>query len=432
MELDNQTLDEILSGRSPYLEQHCDGALWLMLGSFSHAADEVLERLAAGTQKLEGIELGIIQLSPRAAKILLGMNVDFLFLSGLRGLDEQAAFVLGAYPFDARPIRQLRLEEPISERAAAWLVGEPPPENGCDRPLTVSVPSITLPVAQALSRHTHELYLEVRGEMLSPDVAAALAEHKGYYLELWLSDKISDEARRQFSITRGKRVGIKNEGATVYLVNHDMWCSGYEEHLPLSDDGVFGTCIEERRIKQPAEGGVLLGRHVAIALEATGLSPEVGNRVIELGMVEVVDGRPSGRMLHAYFDPERYIEPGAQMVHGIDDIWLEGMPHFEQLAGQVMNFVSDAHLMVIRNPFALSLLDAEMERLGFPLVSASCKSVTEVWVTAKRLWPDEKCDFASILSRLGLPSTEARDALMLARQIVTVSQHLRAMQRTRG
>ena len=75
MELDDQTLDEILSGRSHYLERHSDDAAWLMLGNLRLAADEMLERLAAEMQNLEGIELGINQLSPRAAKALLGMNV---------------------------------------------------------------------------------------------------------------------------------------------------------------------------------------------------------------------------------------------------------------------------------------------------------------------------------------------------------------------
>lgn len=235
MELDNQTLDEILSGRSPYLEQHCDGALWLMLGNFSRAADDALERLAAGMQNLEGIELGINQLSPRAAKVLLGMNVAFLFLTGLRGLAEQAAFVLGACPFDARPIRHLRLEEPISERAAAWLVGEPPPEDRCDRPLTVSVPSITLPVALALSRHTHELYLEVRDEILTPDIAEVLSGHAGYSLTLDCDRGFSDETLQALSGNPGKRTRKPGEWNRAYVVDHDMWSNYYENDASMSE-----------------------------------------------------------------------------------------------------------------------------------------------------------------------------------------------------
>lgn len=228
MELDDQTLDEILSGRSHYLERHSDDAAWLMLGNLRLAADEMLERLAAEMQNLEGIELGINQLSPRAAKALQGMSVEFLCLTGLSGLEEQAAFVLGACPFDTRPIRYLRLAKPISERAAAWLVGEPPPENGCDRPLTVSVPSITLPVAQALSRHTHELYLEVRDEMLSPEIAEVLSRHAGYSLTLDCDCGFSDETLQALFGNPGKRTRKVSQQNRAYVVDHDMWSSGYD------------------------------------------------------------------------------------------------------------------------------------------------------------------------------------------------------------
>ncbi len=228
MELDNQTLDAILSGSSPYLEQHCDGARWLMLVNFTFSSDDVLERLVTGTQNLEGIEIGLNQLSPRAAKALLGMNVDFLFLTGLHDLDEQAAFVLGACPFEARPIRHLRLEEPISERAASWLVGASPPDDHCDSPLTVSIPSITLPVAQALSRHTHELCLEVRDGSLSPEVAAILSGHAGYSLTLDCDCGFSDETLQALAGNSGKRTRKMGQQNRVYVVDHDMWSSHYE------------------------------------------------------------------------------------------------------------------------------------------------------------------------------------------------------------
>lgn len=235
MELDNQTLTAILSGSSAYLEQHSDDTRWLMLGSFTYASDDVLERLAAGMQNLEGIEIGLNQLSPRAAKALLGMNVDFLFLTGLHCLDEQAAFVLGACPFDARPIRHLRLGEPISERAAAWLVGESPPEDSCDSPLTVSVPFITLPAALALSRHTHELYLEVRDQMLSQDVAAILSGHAGYSLTLDCDCGFSDETLQALAGNSGKRTRKMGQRNRVYVVDHDMWSSFYEDDRSLCE-----------------------------------------------------------------------------------------------------------------------------------------------------------------------------------------------------
>lgn len=228
MDLDDETLAAILSGSGPYLEQSCDGARWLNLGGFSHANDDVLESLAASIQNFEGIELGLRQLSPGIATALQRMNIGILALTGLHFLDEQAAFVLGSWSFDTRPIRHLRLRVPVSAQAAAWLVGEPPPEGACDRPLTVSVPSITLPVAQALSRHTHELYLEVREQVLSPDVAAVLCSHTGYSLTLDSDCGFSDEMLRALSSNHRKRIRKLSQRNRVYVVDHDMWCSYYE------------------------------------------------------------------------------------------------------------------------------------------------------------------------------------------------------------
>lgn len=228
MELDDQILAEIFSGRSPYLEQHVDNSRWLMLGSFRHISDDMLERLIGGIQNLEGIELGIKQLSTRMAKALLEMKIDFLCLSGLCRLDEQAAFVLGACPFDTRPIRNLRIDEPISERAATWLIGEPPPENCCDKPLSVSLPYITMPIAQALSRHTHELYLEVRDEILSPDVAEALSGHVGYSMALDCNCGFSDQTLLALFGNPEKLNRKVSQRNRVYLVDDDMWSSHYE------------------------------------------------------------------------------------------------------------------------------------------------------------------------------------------------------------
>lgn len=228
MKLDSEAVFAIWFGESPYLELPGEDIRWLMLGGFTRAKDNVLEMLAAGTMQVEGIELGLKRLSPRAARALLIMKVEFLFLTGLDELNEQAAFLLGAYPFEFRPIRNLRLRKPISAQAAALLVGEPPPEGSCDRPLTVSVPSITLSVAQALARHTHELYLEVRDQPLSPEVAAVLANHAGYSLTLDCDCGFSDETLQALSGNPDKRIRKMGQRNRVYVVDHDMWSSGYE------------------------------------------------------------------------------------------------------------------------------------------------------------------------------------------------------------
>lgn len=217
-ELGSQALNGILSGGNTYLEHHSGNPRWLMLGNFSHASDDVLERLAAGMHDLEGIELGLNRLSPRGAQALLGMNAGFLILTALHALDEETAFVLGACSFDTRPIRHLRLGMPLSEQAATGLVGMTPLEGCCDRPLAVSVPSITLPVTQALARHAHELYLEVWDQALSLEVATALSCHAGCSLTLDCDCGFSHETLQALSGNEKKRVRKAEQRNRVYVV----------------------------------------------------------------------------------------------------------------------------------------------------------------------------------------------------------------------
>jgi hypothetical protein len=222
MELDNETANEILSGRSRYLERHIDGAQWLTLDGFSHASDDVLERFSAQMHHLEGIEIGLNRITPRAAKALVEMNVYILIFTDLHDLDEQAASALGACPFDNRPLRELNLRSSISEKAAASLVGEPPNDDEYDSPLSLSVPSINFRVAQALSRHTHELHVTVRDEMLSADVAEVLSSHAGYFLTVTCGRGFSAEALVALGSNSQKRApkrwGPKN---TYCVVDQD-------------------------------------------------------------------------------------------------------------------------------------------------------------------------------------------------------------------
>lgn len=233
MEIDIQTLDSILAGNSSYLDLLTDGSRWLTLGNFTYCSDFVLNRLVSGVQTVEGIELGLRDLSPTAASILSRLETQFVFLTGLGCLREATAGVLGKWPLASRPIRHLRIAEPISERSATLLVGRPPPIDRCDSPLTVSVPSITLPVAQALSRHTHELYLEVRDEMVSPDIAKVLSGHGGYSLTLDCACGFSDETLQALFGNPGKRTRKVSQRNRVYVVDHEMWSSCYEDdHFP--------------------------------------------------------------------------------------------------------------------------------------------------------------------------------------------------------
>ena len=107
-------------------------------------------------------------------------------------------------------------------------------------------------------------------------------------------------------------------------------------------------------------------RQIVLDTETTGLSPEDGHRVIEIGCVEIVDRRLTGRRLHLYMNPEREIDPGALEVHGLTRERLSGEPRFAEVADRIGEFVSGAELLIHNAPFDLGFLDAEHRRLGRP------------------------------------------------------------------
>ncbi|MBT6276891.1 MAG: DNA polymerase III subunit epsilon [Chromatiales bacterium] len=105
-------------------------------------------------------------------------------------------------------------------------------------------------------------------------------------------------------------------------------------------------------------------RQVVLDTETTGLEPESGHRVIEIGAVELVDRRYSGRQFHQYIDPKRAIDAGALEVHGISSDFLRGKPRFAEIATEFIEFIDGAELVIHNAPFDVAFLDAEFSRLG--------------------------------------------------------------------
>lgn len=105
-------------------------------------------------------------------------------------------------------------------------------------------------------------------------------------------------------------------------------------------------------------------REVVLDTETTGIDPKSGHRIIEIGCVELLDRRLTGRHFHAYINPEREVEEGAFAVHGISDAFLADKPLFAAVANDFMQFVKGARLVIHNAPFDIGFLDMELERLG--------------------------------------------------------------------
>ena len=104
-------------------------------------------------------------------------------------------------------------------------------------------------------------------------------------------------------------------------------------------------------------------RQIVLDTETTGLEPELGHRIIEIGCVEIVNRRVSGRTFHRYLNPERAIDEGAMAVHGIKRADLDDKPKFAEVAEELIGFIADAELVIHNAAFDVAFLDAELARL---------------------------------------------------------------------
>ena len=105
-------------------------------------------------------------------------------------------------------------------------------------------------------------------------------------------------------------------------------------------------------------------RHIVLDTETTGLEWKKGNRVVEIGCVELVERRPTGRTFHKYLNPDREFEAGAQEVTGLTLEFLADKPRFSDVADEFLEFVDGAELVIHNAAFDMGFLEYELSRLG--------------------------------------------------------------------
>jgi DNA polymerase-3 subunit epsilon len=105
-------------------------------------------------------------------------------------------------------------------------------------------------------------------------------------------------------------------------------------------------------------------RQIVLDTETTGLDPESGDRIVEIGCLELINHMPTDRHFHTYVNPERSIPAGATQVSGITDEMLVGKPRFGDVADEFLAFVADSELIIHNAAFDLKFLNSELKRLG--------------------------------------------------------------------
>jgi DNA polymerase-3 subunit epsilon len=164
-------------------------------------------------------------------------------------------------------------------------------------------------------------------------------------------------------------------------------------------------------------------RQVVLDTETTGLDVGQGHRIIEIGAVELLGRRPTGRHFHRYLNPGRAIDEGAQAVHGISSAFLEDKPTFAEVASEFIDFVQGAELLIHNAPFDVAFIDAELERLGGGVRRlAEVAQVTDTLALARELYPGQPNSLDRLCRRLGVDNSqrELHGALLDAQLLADV------------
>jgi len=141
-------------------------------------------------------------------------------------------------------------------------------------------------------------------------------------------------------------------------------------------------------------------RQVVLDTETTGLQTEAGDRIIEIGCIELIDRKYSEQTFHRYVNPERAVGPGALEVHGIDDDFLSMQPLFEDVAAEFLEFVHDAELIIHNADFDVGFINHELQRLATPVqdIREHCR-VLDTLALARRMHPGQQNSLDALAKR---------------------------------
>lgn len=146
-------------------------------------------------------------------------------------------------------------------------------------------------------------------------------------------------------------------------------------------------------------------RQIFLDTETTGLYPDQGHKIIEIGAVEMINRRLTNRNYHQYLQPEREIDAAAQEVHGITLEFLADKPLFQSVAEAFIEYIRDAELIIHNAPFDIGFLNAELSHIGLEPVEAYCHTITDTLVMAKEMRPGQRNNLDALCRHYGIDNT---------------------------
>ena len=144
-------------------------------------------------------------------------------------------------------------------------------------------------------------------------------------------------------------------------------------------------------------------REVVLDTETTGTDVGAGDRIVEIGAVELINHIPTGRSFHAYVNPQRSMPQGAFAVHGLSDAFLADKPRFAAVAGELEEFIEDSRLVIHNAAFDIAFLNAEFGRIGRPPLGMG--RVLDTLSMARRKHPGAPASLDALCARYGIDNS---------------------------
>jgi DNA polymerase-3 subunit epsilon len=169
-----------------------------------------------------------------------------------------------------------------------------------------------------------------------------------------------------------------------------------------------------------SHGPRCMNRQIVLDTETTGLSARYGDRIIELGCVELVNRQRTGHDLHFYFNPERDSHEEAIAVHGISNQFLRDKPRFADQADQIVRYLEGAEIIIHNAPFDVGFLNHELALIGKPALDTFVARVTDTLALARQLYPGQRNSLDTLCEHLGVDNSSRKfhgahlDAALLA------------------
>ena len=149
-------------------------------------------------------------------------------------------------------------------------------------------------------------------------------------------------------------------------------------------------------------------RQIVLDTETTGINPKLGNRIIEIGCVELENRMLTGNNFHVYINPDRDSEEGALNVHGLTTEFLSDKPRFHEIVEDLRAYIQGAEVIIHNAPFDLGFLNHEFKLLNLPDFSSHIGSVIDTLVQAKELHPGKRNSLDALCDRYGVSNSHRK------------------------